>query len=73
MSQSRAGSLAETLASTGIGFCVAFIATATIMPAFGYQVTAADNVAITAIFTAISIARGYLVRRLFNKINRGRK
>lgn len=67
MSQSRLSSLAETCMSIAIGFVVSLVLTALVLPAYGHAVTFAENVQITAIFTAASIVRGYLVRRAFNR------
>lgn len=66
MTQSRKMSLAETLTSTAIGYAVATALTFTVLPLFGYHVTVSDSLGISAIFTAVSILRGYLVRRMFN-------
>ena len=65
--QSRAASAVEVIASTAIGFGVSLVLTYTVLPAFGHDVTGLDAWGITAIFTAVSIARGYVVRRLFNR------
>lgn len=70
MRQSRRMSLIETCASIAIGFVVSVIITAVVMPAYGHHVTLADNIQITLIFTVASIARGYLVRRAFNRWGR---
>ena len=64
--QSRTASLTETLANILIGFVVSLLITAAVMPAYGHHVTAAENVQITLIFTAASLVRGYVLRRLFN-------
>lgn len=70
--QSKGMSFAEICFSTAIGFVIAFIANAVVMPAFGHHVTASQNFWITTIFTVVSVVRGYFVRRLFNAIhNRG--
>lgn len=37
-----------------------------ILPLFGWQVTVTQNLALGAIYTGISIARSYAVRRWFN-------
>ena len=71
MTQSRRMSLIETCASIAIGFVVSVIITALVMPAYGHDVTLADNIQITLIFTVASIVRGYAVRRLFVKWGRG--
>jgi hypothetical protein len=65
MSQTKIGSLLETLAGIAIGFSVSLVLTAVVMPAYGHQVTMGDNLQITGIFTIASIIRGYLVRRAF--------
>lgn len=70
MSQTRLSSLAETCASIAIGFLVSLGINAVVMPAYGHHVTFTDNLGMTGIFTVASIARGYLVRRWFNRIGR---
>ena len=71
MSQSRLGSLAETLASIAVGFVVSVVITAIVMPAYGHAVSLTDNLQITAIFTVASIVRSYCLRRLFNAMTFG--
>ena len=66
--QSRRMSAAEAVANTAIGYAIAVAATAIILPLFGYAVTGADAAGISAAFTAISLARSFALRRLFNKI-----
>jgi membrane protein implicated in regulation of membrane protease activity len=66
--QSRLSSLAETCISIAIGFLVSLGINAVVMPAFGHHISLADNLGMTAIFTVASVARGYLVRRWFNRI-----
>ncbi len=70
MSQSRLSSLAETCASIAIGFAVSMVITAWLLPAYGHPVSLTDNLQITAIYTVASIARGYFVRRAFNRWGR---
>jgi hypothetical protein len=60
-------SLAEALTSTAIGYAVAVATQLAVFPAFGLPATLGDSLAIGAIFTAVSIARGYAVRRLFDR------
>lgn len=64
--QSRSLSMAEAISSTALGFVVSLALTFTVLPAFGYAVTARDAWGITVIYTAASIVRSYVVRRLFN-------
>lgn len=65
MKQSRLTSFIKSCVSTGVGFAVAFVANMLIMPLFGLELTHSANLLLTTIYTAISIARGYLLERLF--------
>jgi len=73
VSQTRTQSAVETVASTAIGFGVSYVTSLAVLPMFGFAVTHAQNTAITVIFTVISLARGFAVRRLFNHLNQGNK
>lgn len=64
--QRRGMSAVETVVSTAAGFLVSLALTFTVLPAFGYSVTAGHAWGITAIYTAASLLRGYIVRRVFN-------
>lgn len=64
--QSRVMSGAEALANTLIGYVVSLAATAIVLPLFGYAVSAADAIGISVVFTAVSLARSYVLRRAFN-------
>ena len=66
--QSIAWSATEAVANTALGYLISLAATAIILPLFGYAVTGADAVGISAAFTAISLARSFALRRLFNRI-----
>lgn len=59
-------SAVESVSNVAIGFAVAVVANAIVLPLFGYQTTMSDNVAIAVAFTFISLARSYLIRRFFN-------
>jgi hypothetical protein len=64
--QSRLDSFMETVTNTTIGLVISTIANWTVTPAvLGHSITAAQNVALSAAFTVISIARSYTIRRLF--------
>lgn len=71
--QSRLGSLAESVANIAIGYGVAVGAQLLVFPLFDLRVPLASNLAIGAIFTAVSLARSYGLRRLFNHYHRERK
>ena len=64
--QSKRDSLIETLTNVGIGWFISFIANMLVLPLFGYNINLTDGVLISIIFTAISVIRGYVVRRWFN-------
>lgn len=68
--QSRFMSVIETVTSTAIGFAVAYLANITVLPAFGFAINHGQAFWITVIFTVISVARGYFVRRIFNAIHK---
>jgi len=70
MSQTKRMSLVETLTSTAVGYGVAVATQAAVFPLFGIEASTADHLLIGALFTVVSIARGYLVRRLFNRVGR---
>ena len=66
--QSKRGSLTESVISTAIGMGVSLSAQLLVFPLYGMHIDFHQNLQILAIFTVISIARQYFVRRLFNRI-----
>ena len=66
--QSRAASLIEACTGTMIGYAVSVLATLIVLPWFGLAPAAADAFGISAAFTLISVLRGYLLRRLFARM-----
>ena len=64
--QSKKHSLIESLTSTFIGLGINMTAQHLVFPLFGIYIGWDKNFLIAVIFTFISIARGYLIRRLFN-------
>lgn len=61
-------SAVETVASTAIGFGVALTTQRVVFPLFGLAVPVVHDLAIAGILTVVSLVRGYLVRRLFNRL-----
>lgn len=59
-------SAVEAAANVAVGYLVAAAATAVVLPAFGYRVTAGDALGISAVFTGVSLVRSYALRRAFN-------
>lgn len=68
MKQSRLQSFIETNANVGIGFVMALAVQQWIVAPLFYPNASntGKNIVVTVIFTAVSIVRGYLVRRYFN-------
>jgi hypothetical protein len=67
MRQTRLGSLIEVSINIFIGYWINFAANLVVLPMFGLNVSIADNFLIGFIYTFISVARSYVVRRWFEK------
>jgi hypothetical protein len=67
--QSRRASALETCLSTAIGYVVAQISQMLVFPLFDIHVSLGANATIGAVFTVISVIRGFGVRRLFNHLH----
>ena len=68
MKQSRLMSLVEAVANVVVGYGFAVITQILIFPIFGLHTTLAQNLRMGAIFTVVSIARSYVLRRVFEAI-----
>lgn len=68
MKQTRKASFAETCLSTFLGYGIAVLTQIVVFPWFGLHVALHTNLAIGAIFTVVSIARGFAIRRLFEHL-----
>lgn len=68
MKQSRHMSLVESVANVIVGYSVAVTTQILIFPIFGLHMTLAQNLKMGAVFTVVSIARSYVLRRLFEAI-----
>lgn len=66
MAQTRKMSALESATNIVAGIGVAFGSQIVVFPWFGIDVSLATNIKITAVFTAISFVRQYLLRRAFN-------
>jgi len=67
--QSKLGSFAESVTNIAIGITIGFLSNIAVLPAFGYNVTLSDATMISIVFTGISLARSYIIRRIYNKYN----
>jgi hypothetical protein len=70
MSQSRRMSLVEACVNVAVGYGVAVLTQIIVFPIFGVEATLSDTLGIGLVFTVVSIARSYMVRRLFNAVRR---
>ncbi len=68
MKQSRLMSLVESVANVIVGYGVAVVTQILIFPVFGLHTTLVQNLKMGAVFTVVSIARSYVLRRLFEAI-----
>jgi hypothetical protein len=58
-------SLIEAIANVAVGFGVAVTTQVLVFPVFGLEASLSENLAIGCIFTVVSVARSYGLRRLF--------
>lgn len=61
-------SLVESVANVVVGYGVAVVTQLLIFPIFGLHTTLAQNLKMGAIFTVVSIARSFALRRVFETI-----
>lgn len=64
--QTPRGAIIEAWTNIVIGFSVNYFANFALLPLVGVHVNAADNFMLGWCYTAISIVRGYVIRRFFN-------
>ena len=68
MRQSRVMSLVEAVANVVVGYGVAVGVQIILFPVFGLGVTVRQNLVIGLVFTAASVVRSYLLRRIFESV-----
>ena len=68
MKQSRAMSLVESVANLVVGYGVAVVTQILIFPVFSLHMTLAQNLKMGAVFTVVSIARSFVLRRTFERL-----
>lgn len=59
-------SFGEACFSTAFGFAINFALQMALYPRFNFHPSVSQNVTISLIFTVVSVARGWVVRRFFN-------
>jgi hypothetical protein len=72
VAQSRAGSLAEATANVVAGYLLALALQRIAYPLFSISTTLATGSVIAALFTATSLARSYVLRRVFEALAQDR-
>ena len=68
MSQSRAMSLVEATTNVVVGYALAIATQMVVFPWFGIETGLAEHLTIGLAFVGVSQVRGYLLRRLFERI-----
>lgn len=64
--QSRKHSAFESVLNVLIGYWVALVAQAIILPIYGIYLAASEHGQIAGLFTVVSLVRSYALRRAFN-------
>ncbi|MCK5237529.1 MAG: hypothetical protein KAR06_11150 [Deltaproteobacteria bacterium] len=67
--QPKHHSFIEVLVNSGIGMTIAFFTQKIVFPMFGIESSNSEHVAMVLIFTAVSMARSYTLRRVFNRFH----
>lgn len=65
--QTKKQSFIEAVSNTAVGFLISYASTFLIFPLVGIKTSPGTNLVIVIYFTVISILRGYVIRRFFNK------
>jgi len=68
MKQSRLMSLVEAIANVAVGYGIAVVSQILIFPVFGLHTTLAQNLQMGLVFTVVSLARSFALRRLFEAL-----
>lgn len=64
--QSRTGSFVEAWMNILVGLVVGFVAQVIVFPCYGIHTSTASNIQILLWFTVVSLARSFILRRIFN-------
>lgn len=65
MKQSRRMSLIEAITNVAVGYILAVVTQIIVFPWFGLEAELDEHMAIGMAFVGVSLARSYLLRRLF--------
>lgn len=61
-------SLLEAIINVLVGYGIAVLAQVLVFPLFGLYATLSTNLTLGLVFTAVSLVRSYLLRRLFERL-----
>ena len=70
--QTRTGSLVEAGTNVLVGYGLALATQALVFPLFGIMTTLAQDSALAGVFTLVSLAHSYLLRRVFERLGQCR-
>ena len=73
MKQSRRMSLIEAATNVAVGYVLAVVTQIAVFPWFGIEATLDEHLAIGIAFVGVSLARGFLFRRLFERLGKRSK
>ena len=68
MAQSRVMSFIESATNVVVGYVLAIATQLVVFPLFGLEAALGEHLAIGLAFVGVSLARGYVLRRLFEAI-----
>ena len=68
MKQSRLMSMVEAVTNVAVGYGLAVITQIIVFPWFGLEAAFGEHMAIGMAFVGVSLARSYLLRRLFARL-----
>ena len=61
-------SLVEAATNVVVGYVLAIATQIVVFPLFGLEAALGEHLAIALVFIVVSLARGYLLRRLFERL-----
>jgi hypothetical protein len=70
MTQSRGMSLVEATTNIVVGYILAILTQILVFPLFGIQAALAEHLAIGIAFVGVSLVRGYVLRRMFERLGK---
>jgi len=63
-------SLIEAITNVAVGYALAVVTQIVVFPWFSLHASLGENLALGLAFTAVSLIRGYALRRLFTRFGR---